>query len=191
MARNRSPRDTVAGFMILFGIVTLITAVSLAVQAVTETRRRHDILTNWPTTNATIRRCDLRVHTPTIRRGDSYAYWVDCDVAYPVGGHDVTSQVSSSSIAAGRDGGVYTLHDWSLVIRYPQQELRAWMQRHPPGSWLEIRYDPGAPAKATFLGGDPLVDFDKVPGSLQGAALFGMITVGFWGFRALLLRGRS
>jgi hypothetical protein len=188
LAANGGTRARLAGALRLLSVFICFCAVMLVVSAALQWWWRGGILAAWPETSATVRSCSLRRDYPFQRNGGGVVFWIRCDLQYTAAGGTHATRLESSTRHTGRSGTMLTMRGGSFVVERPEPELAAWIKRHPPGSLLTIRYDPARVESATFVGGDPIVDVDPVPGSLAGAVAFAVLALAAWWGSGRLLR---
>ena len=95
----------------------------------------------WPETTARVDQCYLH-QTSTGRRNQ---YYIDCRLSYAVGTEQVAAHVYSAN-APSRE-----------VPQYPPNQigpLEDWVDRHPPGTPIEVRYDPAKHNKVVLVASD-------------------------------------
>lgn len=95
----------------------------------------------WPEVTAHVERCYLH-QTSTGRRN---RYYIDCGLSYTVGAEQVVANVYSANVPS------------SEVWQYPPNQIapfEEWVERHPPGTPIVLRYDPAKPKKAVLVATD-------------------------------------
>lgn len=95
----------------------------------------------WPETTATVDRCYLH-QTSTRSRN---RYYIDCRLSYAVGTEEIAAHVYSAP-APSRE-----------VWQYPPNQigpLEDWVDRHPPGTEMTVRYDPARHNKIVLVATD-------------------------------------
>jgi hypothetical protein len=144
-------------------------------------------LSDWPIVDATVQSCFLSRTFPFRSDGGGVLSSVRCNLQFAVAGRQVTSRVESSSQGAGRLGGsAFQLRHGSFVQVNPDKALIGWLRRHPPGTRLDVRYNPANPAETTFVGADDVVDLDPVPSSLFAVVMFAALGLSAgWGANRL------
>lgn len=127
----------VAAFLGFFaGLCTLFALVVTAA----ETWQEHS-QAQWPETTATVDRCYLH-QTSTGRRN---RYYIDCRLSYAVGTDQLAAHVYSATVPARE------------VPQYPPNQigpLEDWVDRHPPGTEMTVRYDPAKHSKMALVATD-------------------------------------
>jgi uncharacterized protein DUF3592 len=95
----------------------------------------------WPETTARVDRCYL--HQSSTGRRDRY--YIDCRLSYAVGTEQIAAHVYSAHVPSRE------------VSQYPPDQigpLEDWVNRHPPGTEMEVRYDPAKPSKMVLVATD-------------------------------------
>jgi Protein of unknown function (DUF3592) len=120
------------------GLCTLFSLVVTIAVAWQEHRHAH-----WPETAASIRQCSVE------SRGEQSAYYViDCQIDYTVNHQLVTSHVLSQSLSAP-EKIIWELHPGRTQRMFG--EMQEWVQAHPPGTLIEVHYDPSNDGKAALV----------------------------------------
>jgi hypothetical protein len=119
----------------------------------------------WPTATARVQRCGLAIYTYK-----SQAYWIDCSLSYTVLGEEIVSHVHSRTIPnPGR-----------VIWQYPTgqfERLQEWVDEHPEGTPIAVRYDPANHGKAVLVTTDMPLGGPQTPDNLKLLAFFGMSSV--------------
>jgi len=119
----------------------------------------------WPTATARVQRCGLAIYTYK-----SQAYWIDCSLSYTVNGEEIVSRVHSRTIPnPGR-----------VIWQYPTgqfERLQEWVDEHPEGTPIAVRYDPANHGKAVLVTTDMPLGGPQTPDNLKLLAFFGMSSV--------------
>ena len=127
----------VAAFLGFFaGLCTLFVLVVTAVEAWQEHTQAQ-----WPETTARVEGCTLD-QTSTGRRN---RYYIDCRLSYALGTEEIAAHVYSAP-APSRE-----------VWQYPPNQigpLEDWVDRHPPGTPMAVRYDPAKHNKIVLVATD-------------------------------------
>ena len=127
----------VAALLGLFaGLCTLFALVVTAGEAWQEQAQAH-----WPETTARVERCYLH-ESSTGRRNQ---YYIDCRLSYAVGTEEIAAHVYSAHVPS-RD-----------VPQYPPNQigpLEDWLDKHPPGTPMTVRYDPAKHSKMVLVATD-------------------------------------
>ena len=113
--------SVLVGFL---GLCTLFISVVTIAQALQEQSQSH-----WPQATARVEKCAL-TQSSTGRR---QRYYIRCRLTYP-DGFEQNAPTITSGYAPGRE-----------VWQYPPNQiapLENWIDDHPPGSPIVIRYDP-------------------------------------------------
>jgi len=124
----------VAGLLGLFAglctIFALVVTVAQAWQDHAEAR--------WPEVTARVDRC--RLHQTSTGRRDRY--YIDCRLGYAVGAEQVVANIYSVNVPSPQ------------VWQYPPNQIapfEEWVDKHPPGSPIAVRYDPAKHKKAVLV----------------------------------------
>lgn len=121
----------------------------------------------WPEVTARIQSCTIRVS----RRGYSGTYdsggsdHIRCRISYQVGAEEPMADISSTSVRAPN----------LLNRQYPfaaVNELQTWVEAHPPGTPIEVRYDPNHHQKAVLVATDMPLGGPRTPSNLKLLAIF-------------------
>jgi hypothetical protein len=123
------------GFLGLFAALATIFAL---IVTLLEGWQEH-IQTRWPDVTAQVQRCSLDVYP-----FNSSYYWIDCSIRYELLGQPIMSHVHSRTTPApGR---------W--ISQYPAGQLarmKAWVDSHPEGTEIKVRYDPAHPDQSVLV----------------------------------------
>ena len=95
----------------------------------------------WPEATARVERCYL--HQSSSGRRDRY--YIDCRLTYVVNADEIRTKVHSRSVPSRN------------VWQYPLNQigpLEDWVDAHPPGTPIAVRYDPGNRRKAVLVSTD-------------------------------------
>lgn len=141
----------IAGFLgIWAGLCTLIALLVTAAQAWQEYTQAR-----WPEASATVQRCGLDIYT--YRSG---AYWINCNIRYEVHGEEILSRVHSLTIRSPR----------RLIVQYPPGQfdrMQEWVDAHPEGTPIRVRYDPANHGKAVLVDTDMPRGGPQTPSNLK------------------------
>lgn len=167
-----APKRLLWGGVILFlggfvGLCTLFAAVVTAVQAWQERERAR-----WPELVARVDRCDLATY---LQKRRSRSYYINCSIRYPVGSDEIVSRVSSRSTPAP-DRVI-----WQAEPIF--NEMQDWVNRHPRGTPMAVRYDPANPRRAALETTDMPLGGPQTPDNLR------LVEVGTAGCLVLLAVG--
>jgi Protein of unknown function (DUF3592) len=108
----------------LSGLCTIFVSVATAAQAWQEHARAR-----WPEVTARIDRCSLERTSSNGRR----RIHIDCRLSYAVGAEQNVTNIYSPNVAAPE------------IWQYPRNQiapLEEWMDEHPQGTPIFVRYDP-------------------------------------------------
>jgi hypothetical protein len=129
-------RGIVAFLGLFAGLCTIFALVVTAAEAWQEHAQAQ-----WPETTAQVDRCYLH-QTSTGRRN---RYYIDCRLSYAVGAEQMAAHVYSAYVPSRE------------VPQYPPNQigpLEDWVDRHPPGTEMAVRYDPAKPSKMVLIATD-------------------------------------
>lgn len=147
--------------VLLAGLCTIFASVVTAAEAWQEHAQAR-----WPEVTAHIDRCGMD-RTSTGRRN---GFYIDCRLSYATGPELNTTRIYSRT-AHGPD-----------VWQYPPNQigpLQEWMDAHPPGTTIVVRYDPANPRKVVLVNSD-------LPGAGPRTAS-NIKQVEFWGISFVVL----
>ena len=125
------------GFLGLFA--GLCTMLALAVTVVEAWQEHAEA--GWPEVTARVDRCYLH-QTSTGRRD---RYYIDCSLSYTVGDEQVVASIYSRNVPSPQ------------VWQYPLNQIapfKAWVDRHPQGTPIALRYDPAKHDKIVLVATD-------------------------------------
>jgi hypothetical protein len=152
------------GILLLFGcFVALCALFSLIVTAGVAWQEYRE--THWPEATATIRQC--RVERTSRRSGSNIIY---CRIGYLVGNETVMSSVNSASWPAP-EKMIWESHPGQAQEMF--DTMQGWVEAHPPGTTIAVRYDPASHAKAALVTIDMPLGGPRTPGNVrttEGAA---------------------
>jgi hypothetical protein len=140
-----------AGFLGLFA--ALCTVFALFVTAAQGWVEHAQAL--WPQATARVQRCGLEIYTHKPE-----TYWIDCSVRYTVRGEDIVSHVRSRSTPAPR----------RVISESPAGEfdhMQDWVDQHPEGTPITVRYDPANHKKAVLVTTDMPLGGPRTPNNLK------------------------
>jgi len=118
---------------LLSGLCTIFAAVVTAAQAWQEHGEA-----SWPELTARVEQCGLK-QTSTGRRN---GYYIRCRLSYSVGDDRTVATIYSRNVPS-RD-----------VWQYPPNQIEPfekWVAEHPPGTPMEMRYDPAKHTKIVLM----------------------------------------
>jgi Protein of unknown function (DUF3592) len=128
------------GIAALLGVFAGLCTIFALVVTVAETWQEH-AEAQWPETTARVDLCYLH-QTSTLRRD---RYYIDCRLSYAVGTEQIAANAYSAQVPSRE------------VPQYPPNQigpLEDWVNRHPPGTEMEVRYDPAKPSKMILVATD-------------------------------------
>ncbi|MGA7930145.1 MAG: DUF3592 domain-containing protein [Candidatus Sulfotelmatobacter sp.] len=144
-------------FAALCALFSLIVTAGVAWQEYREVR--------WPEATATIQRC--RVERASNRSGSNI---IDCRIGYVVDGETLKSHVNSTSWPAP-EKVVWEFHPGQAQEMF--DTMQGWVEAHPPGTTIAVRYDPASHAKAVLVTTDMPLGGSRTPRNVrttEGAA---------------------
>jgi hypothetical protein len=146
------------GYLLLFGcFVALCALFSLIVTAGVAWQEYRE--THWPAATATIRQC--RVERASRR---STSNIIDCRIRYVVGNETVMSSIRSGSWPAP-EKTIWEFHPGQAQETF--DKMQGWVEAHPPGTTIAVRYDPASHAKAALVTTDMPLGGARTPGNVQ------------------------
>ena len=128
------------GIAALLGVFAGLCTIFALVVTVAETLQEH-AEAQWPETTARVDSCYLH-QTSTGRRD---RYYIDCRLSYAVGSEQIAAHAYSAHVPSRE------------VSQYPPNQigpLEDWVNRHPPGTEMAVRYDPARPSKMILVATD-------------------------------------
>lgn len=128
------------GVAALLGVFAGLCTVFALVVTAAEAWQEH-AEAQWPETTARVGRCYLH-QTSTGRRNQ---YYIDCSLSYVVGTEQIGAHVYSASVPSRE------------VPQYPRNQispLEDWVDVHPPGTEMAVRFDPAKHSKMVLVATD-------------------------------------
>ena len=125
------------GVAALLGALAGLCAVFALVVTAAEAWQEH-AQAQWPEMTARVERCSLH-QSSTGRRN---RYYVDCRLSYAVGTEQIAAHVYSASVPSRE------------VPQYPPDQigpLEDWVDKHPPGTPMVVRYNPAQHNKMVLV----------------------------------------
>jgi hypothetical protein len=166
---RRHPRW--AGIILLFGcFVALCALFALVVTAGVAWQEHRE--TQWPEATATIQQCSVERASSR-----SSANIIECRVRYVVGDKAVLSRVHSMSSPSPEK--VF----WEFPRGKTQEmfeKMQDWVEAHPPGTTIALRYHPDRHAKTALVATDMPLGGPQTPTNIK-------TTEGVAGLSAVLL----
>ena len=152
------------GFAAILGVFAgLCTIFALAVTAA-EAWQEH-AQAQWLETTARVDRCYLH-QTSTGRRN---RYYIDCRLIYAVGTEQIAAHVYSANVPSRE------------VPQYPPDQigpLEDWVDKHPPGTPMVVRYNPAQHNKMVLVATDmPRAGGPHTANNLKLLGFFAVSTV--------------
>jgi len=139
-----------AGFMgLFFGLCTIFALVVTAAEAWQEHTEER-----WPEVTARVDRCGLD-QTSTGRRN---RYYIHCRLSYSVAAEHNVTNIYSSNVPSPD------------VWQYPPNQIAPfddWVDRHPEGTPIVLRYDPANHRKAALITTDMPRAGPRTPNNLK------------------------
>ena len=119
--------------VVLFGLCTIFASVVTAAQAWQEHAQ-----TRWPEVTARVDRCGLDQKSTGRREG----YHIHCRLSYAVGAERNMTNLYSRNVPSRN------------VSQYPPNQIgpfEEWVDEHPPGTPIVVRYDPADHTKVVLV----------------------------------------
>lgn len=150
----------IVAFLSLFaGLCTVFALVVTVPQAWQEHAQAQ-----WPQATASVEKCRL-LQTSTRGR---LRYYVDCRLSYVVGNAQVQTKLYSRNVPSPDVWQYPRLHEY--------EQFEEWVEQHPPGTTIALRYDPAHPQKAVLVATDTPFGGPHTPNNLKllgvAAAIF-------------------
>jgi len=139
-------RATLGVLVILSGLCTIVVSVGTAVQAWQEHAQE-----KWPEVTAHVDSCELE----QVSDGGQKCH-ISCRLSYAVGPERNVATVSSRN-APSRG-----------VWQYPRNQIRPleeWIEAHPPGTPISLRYDPAKHTEVVAM--DKLIGGTHTQGNIR------------------------
>jgi hypothetical protein len=148
--KGRLMLQGVAGLLGLFaGLCTILALVVTVAQAWQEHAEAR-----WPEVMARVDRC--RLHQTSTGRRDRY--YIDCRLSYAEGAEQVVTNIYSVNVPSPQ------------VWQYPPNQIapfEEWVDRHPPGTPIAVRYDPAKHKKVVLVKADMPRGGPRTPNNLK------------------------
>jgi Protein of unknown function (DUF3592) len=141
------------GLVALMGLFAGLCTIFAFVVTVAEARREY-AQAQWPEATARVERCGL--HPTSTGRRDRY--YIDCRLGYVVSGEDEVAKLYSRTVPSPET--------W----QYPPNQigpLQQWLDEHPEGTQIAVRYDPDNPKKAVLIATDTPLGGRRTPTNLR------------------------
>ncbi|MGA3091154.1 MAG: DUF3592 domain-containing protein [Terriglobales bacterium] len=138
-------------FAALCSLFSLIVTAGVAWQEYSET--------HWPEATATIRQCYVERASR-----HSTSNIIDCRIVYPVGNETVMSSVRSGSWPAP-EKVIWEFHPGQAQAM--SDKMQGWVEAHPQGTTIAVRYNPASHAKAALVTTDMPIGGARTPGNVQ------------------------
>jgi hypothetical protein len=119
----------------------------------------------WPTATSRVQRCGMEVYTHRLG-----SYWIDCSLSYTVRGVEMVSHVHSRTIPDPQ----------RVKWQYPTgrfELLQEWVDEHPEGTTMVVRYDPANHGKAVLVATDMPLGGPQTPDNLKLLGFFAVSSV--------------
>jgi hypothetical protein len=137
----------------LLGVFAALCTIFALVVTVAEGWQDH-AQAHWPVTTARVEKCSLHPTSTGLRN----RYYIICQLSYVVGTDEIVTKLYSRT-APGPE-----------VWQYPPNQigpLQEWLDNHPLGTPITVRYDPGNPKKAVPVATDLLPGRPRTPSNLK------------------------
>jgi hypothetical protein len=147
-----------------FGLFAALSTILALVVTVAEGRVEY-AQAQWPTATARVQRCGLDPYTY-----QSEAYWIDCSLSYTVRGEEIVAHVHSRTTPDPR----------RVIWQYPTgrfEQLQEWVDEHPAGTEIAVRYDPANHKKAVLVTTDMPLGGPRTPSNLKLLEFFAVSSV--------------
>ncbi len=155
------------GWVMLAGCFLGLCTIFALVVTASEAWKEH-AQAQWPEVTARIQSCGIRVS----RKGYSGpfdsgggGYYIRCRIGYQVGAEEPTADIFSTSVRAPN---LLNRQDPFAAV----SDLQAWVETHPPGTPLEVHYDPSHHQKAALVVTDMPGGGPRTPNNLKLLAGF-------------------
>lgn len=128
----------------------------------------------WPEATARVQSCGVEIY-----RRRAQTYWIECRITYLVGDEEIGSEVHSRSTPAPS----------RVIWQYPPNvigTMQEWVDAHPPGSPIAVRYDPGNHKKAVLVVTDMPLGGPRTPNNLKLLGGFAGSSVSLLGISRML-----
>jgi hypothetical protein len=166
------PMTVAAGLITLLGLFAGLCSL-FALVATGLTAWREHVKAGWPEATATIERCSVEERRTT---GSDLSWWLRCHIGFRREADQIETQIFSRILSSQSRG-------------YPEL-MDQWVDDHPNGSRVAVRYDPADPKVAI-----PATDYmpngePKTPSNLRVLAVFSLACAVLLAI-AMLLRRRA
>ena len=149
------PRSLWYGLAVLLGGFAALCSIFAGVVTAIEGWREH-VQAGWPLAGARVEVCAIRHYESRGRW-----YYIRCRINYPVRGETVEAQIDSRNLPAPER--VF----WQSSSAVTYGDFQSWVEAHPPGSTIDIHYDPADPTRAVLVVTDMPLAGPKTPENLQ------------------------
>ncbi len=154
-------RSVLALLVLLSGLCTIFASIVTAAEAWQEHEQAR-----WPKLSARVDRCGMDQTSTGRREG----YYIECRLNYVIGAEENVTRIYSRTVPGPK------------VWQYPPSQIGPfgeWLEAHPPGTPIIIRYNPANHTKVVLVNSD-------MPGA--GPRTAGNIKqIEFWGASFLIL----
>jgi uncharacterized protein DUF3592 len=147
------PRLAWQGFVGLLGFFVGLCTIFALIVTVAEGWQEHS-QAQWSEATAHIEKCYL--HQSSTGRRDRY--YIDCRLSYVVGAEEFATTIYSASVPS------------ATVWQYPPNQigpLEDWVDAHPQGMPIAVRYNPANPKKAVLVATDMPRGGPRTPSNLK------------------------
>ncbi len=175
MAQPERTRITIRG---LIGLLALFAALCTAfLLVVTAAVAWHEhVQASWPEALATIERCSVDLRYYEGPNDPDPTWWIECQIRFRTDTGEVKSTIHSG-------------HRSNPARGYPEV-MNQWVDDHPSGSRIIVRYDPKdfktvVPAQDYLPNGEPKTRFNLISLMIVSISCFGLLII------AKILRDRA
>lgn len=164
-AANR--RQSIHGILVLLGIFaglcTVFALVATVAQAVEDRSQ-----SQWPQVTASVEKCVMYPRS----FGHPGYYYADCRFIYVVAGERIRTELASRYVT--------TPEIWEYPRRNLYGQFEEWVDQHPPGTAIVLRYNPARPQKAKVVATDTPFGGPHTPDNLKVLKFFAASCLGLF-----------
>lgn len=135
--------------VLLFGLCTIFASVVTAAQAWQEHAQAR-----WPEATASVDSCTLDRTSSNGRRN----FYIHCRLSYAVGAEQSATNIYSSNVPSPE------------IWQYPPNQIgpfEDWVDGHPPGTPIIVRYDPAHPTKVVLVAANTPLGGPHTPNNVK------------------------
>jgi hypothetical protein len=130
---------TTQGLVALLALFTGLCTMFALIVTISDGWREH-AEQSWPHAIATIEHCSVDPYIPLERGSRGPVWYVKCRISYLAGGSSIETSIRSRSTGSG----------WGAHLGF----MHKWVAEHPPGSPMDVHYDPADPKTAVLISTD-------------------------------------